>query len=38
MRTPGDNLASPAIFALWALGLFGIGAAVFILSALAPAH
>jgi hypothetical protein len=35
---PGDNLDSPMMFALWVLGLFGIGAAAFVLSALLAAH
>jgi hypothetical protein len=41
-RMPGerltDNLDSPVIFALWVLGLFGIGAAAFVLSAMVAAH
>jgi len=35
---PGDKLDSPAMFALWVLGLLGIGAAAFVLSALLAAH
>jgi hypothetical protein len=35
---PGDNLDSPIVFALWVLGLFGVGAAAFVLSALVAAH
>jgi hypothetical protein len=35
---PSDGLESPMVFGLWVLGLFGIGAAAFVLSAMVAAH